>query len=101
MEKLKLVHTMQLDAGMMDASELLNSIEEHILKAKEEAFSRREILDKMEKWMSACEEEGWLEDYNKVCHIKIQTLKCQKRDVLVPLDAYKLIHEISQHFYQP
>jgi protein regulator of cytokinesis 1 len=20
----------------------------------------------LEKWMSACEEEGWLEDYNKV-----------------------------------
>jgi protein regulator of cytokinesis 1 len=27
---------------------------------------RKEIFEKMEKWMLACEEEGWLEDYNKV-----------------------------------
>lgn len=51
---------------MVDATELLGSIEEEILKAKEEALARREILDKMDKWLSACEEESWLEDYNKV-----------------------------------
>lgn len=55
-----------MHSGMVDPSELLNNIEEQITKAKEEALSRKEILEKMEKWMSACEEEGWLEDYNKV-----------------------------------
>jgi protein regulator of cytokinesis 1 len=33
---------------------------------KQEASIRKEILKKMEKWMLACEEEGWFEDYNKV-----------------------------------
>uniref|UniRef100_K7LA84 Uncharacterized protein n=1 Tax=Glycine max TaxID=3847 RepID=K7LA84_SOYBN len=37
----------------------------YIAAAKEEALSQKEILDKVEKWMSACEEESWLEDYNR------------------------------------
>ncbi|CAN6557779.1 unnamed protein product [Malus baccata var. baccata] len=37
----------------------------NIAKAKDEALSRKDILDKVEKWMSACEEESWLEDYNR------------------------------------
>jgi protein regulator of cytokinesis 1 len=40
-------------------------LEEQIIQVKQEASRRKEILDQMEKWMSACEEEGWLEDYNK------------------------------------
>ncbi|CAN5975853.1 unnamed protein product [Sphagnum jensenii] len=40
-------------------------MEKQIMQAKQEALTRKEILEKMEKWMSACEEEGWLEDYNK------------------------------------
>ncbi|KAL1060913.1 hypothetical protein V6Z11_1Z059300 [Gossypium hirsutum] len=32
---------------------------------KEEAFSRKEILEKVEKWLAACEEESWLEEYNR------------------------------------
>lgn len=53
-------------AGIVDASELLTNLEEAIVKAKEEVASRKDIMSLMEKWMSACEEEGWLEDYNKV-----------------------------------
>ena len=41
-------------------------MDNQIANAKEEALSRRDILDKVEKWMSACEEESWLEDYNRV-----------------------------------
>ena len=52
--------------GLVDPEELLASIEEKIGCIKEEAFSRREIMEKVEKWMGACEEESWLEDYNKV-----------------------------------
>ncbi len=54
-------------AGEVDPSDLLSNLEEQITQAKHEASKRKEILEKMEKWMSACEEEGWLEDYNKVC----------------------------------
>ncbi|XP_057829012.1 65-kDa microtubule-associated protein 1 [Cryptomeria japonica] len=54
-----------VDSGNIDPSELLASMEEQICKAKEEALSRKEIMEKVEKWMSACEEESWLEDYNK------------------------------------
>ncbi|KAG6533623.1 65-kDa microtubule-associated protein 1-like [Zingiber officinale] len=54
-----------IDSGNVEPSELLAEMDSQILKAKEEAMSRKEILDKVEKWMSACEEESWLEDYNR------------------------------------
>uniref|UniRef100_A0A5B7AHU9 Putative microtubule-associated protein 1-like n=1 Tax=Davidia involucrata TaxID=16924 RepID=A0A5B7AHU9_DAVIN len=54
-----------IDSGNVEPSELLADMDIRIVKAKEEAFSRKEILDKVEKWMSACEEESWLEDYNR------------------------------------
>lgn len=50
----------------MDPSELLSTLEEEIVKAKGEVASRKDIMILLEKWMLACEEEGWLEDYNKV-----------------------------------
>ncbi len=55
-----------LTTGEEDPSDLLSKLEEQITQVKQEASRRKEILDKMEKWMCACEEEGWLEDYNKV-----------------------------------
>ncbi|CAI9096887.1 OLC1v1033133C1 [Oldenlandia corymbosa var. corymbosa] len=54
-----------IDSGLLDPSELLANIETQISKAKEEAFSRKEIMDRIERWLSACEEENWLEDYNR------------------------------------
>ncbi|MCO5588743.1 hypothetical protein L7F22_042702 [Adiantum nelumboides] len=54
-----------IDSGLFDPSELLASMDLQICKAKEEALSRREIMEKVEKWMSACEEESWLEDYSR------------------------------------
>eukprot|EP00249_Psilotum_nudum_P031961 c47020_g1_i1 orf=422-2218(+) len=54
-----------IDSGQFDPSELLASMDQHIAKAKEAALSRKEIMDKMERWMSVCEEECWLEDYNR------------------------------------
>ncbi|KAL8100680.1 hypothetical protein AgCh_032801 [Apium graveolens] len=53
-----------IDSGLVDPCELLSNIEEQINKAKEEASSRKEIIDRIERWLSACEEENWLEDYN-------------------------------------
>ncbi|KAJ8512738.1 hypothetical protein OPV22_003172 [Ensete ventricosum] len=54
-----------IDSGNVEPSDLLAEMDKQILKAKEEAMSRKEILEKVEKWMSACEEESWLEDYNR------------------------------------
>ncbi|KAL1815321.1 hypothetical protein ACET3Z_017895 [Daucus carota] len=54
-----------IDSGNVEPSQLLADMDNKIVKAKEVALSRKDILDKVEKWMSACEEESWLEDYMK------------------------------------
>ncbi|XP_042051942.1 65-kDa microtubule-associated protein 3-like isoform X2 [Salvia splendens] len=53
------------ESGSVDAACVLDAIELQIARAKEEALSRKEILEKVEKWMAAREEESWLEKYNK------------------------------------
>lgn len=52
--------------GAVDASCVLEQIELQISRVKEEALSRKDILEKVEKWMTACVEESWLEEYNRV-----------------------------------
>ncbi|WOL16151.1 65-kDa microtubule-associated protein 8 [Canna indica] len=52
-------------SGEMDHAELLVIMEEYISKAKEEACSRQDIMEKVEKWMASCEEEQWLEEYSR------------------------------------
>ncbi|XWS37719.1 hypothetical protein CRYUN_Cryun19dG0069100 [Craigia yunnanensis] len=54
-----------LESGAVDAATILEQIELQIAKVKEEAFSRKEILEKVEKWLTACDEECWLEEYNR------------------------------------
>uniref|UniRef100_A0A1D1XLT1 65-kDa microtubule-associated protein 3 n=1 Tax=Anthurium amnicola TaxID=1678845 RepID=A0A1D1XLT1_9ARAE len=54
-----------IETGAVDPSLLLEQLEIQISNVKEEAFSRKEILEKVEKWMAACEEECWLEEYNR------------------------------------
>ncbi|KAI4321996.1 hypothetical protein MLD38_035314 [Melastoma candidum] len=54
-----------IESGNVEPAELLADMDNKIGKAREEALSRKETLDKVEKWMSACEEESWLEDYNR------------------------------------
>lgn len=53
-----------IDSGLVNPSELMASIDEQIAKAREELQSRREIMEKINKWLLACEEEKWLEEYN-------------------------------------
>lgn len=60
-----------IDSGDVEPAELLADMDNQIANAKDEALSRKDILDKVEKWMSACEEESWLEDYNRVCIISL------------------------------
>ncbi|CAN0862658.1 65-kDa microtubule-associated protein 5 [Linum grandiflorum] len=54
-----------IESGNTELSDLLSSIDDQITDAKELAVSRKEVLDKMEKWKHASEEEKWLEDYEK------------------------------------
>ncbi|XP_057497213.1 65-kDa microtubule-associated protein 8-like isoform X2 [Actinidia eriantha] len=53
-----------INSGEIDHADLLMSMDDQILKAKEEAFSRKVIMEKVEKWISAREEERWLEEYS-------------------------------------
>ncbi|XP_073000054.1 65-kDa microtubule-associated protein 8 isoform X1 [Typha latifolia] len=52
-------------AGDMDHVDLLKRMEDYISKAKDEACSRKDIMDKVEKWMASCDEERWLEEYSR------------------------------------
>ncbi|KAG6618182.1 65-kDa microtubule-associated protein 5-like [Carya illinoinensis] len=54
-----------VDSGNVDLSDLLSSMDDQIAKAKEQALSRKDILDKVEKWRYATEEEKWLEEYER------------------------------------
>ncbi|XP_038689661.1 65-kDa microtubule-associated protein 5 [Tripterygium wilfordii] len=54
-----------IDSGNVDLAELLSGMDDQITKAKEQALSRRDILEKIEKWKYACEEEKWLDEYEK------------------------------------
>jgi hypothetical protein len=53
-------------AGSVDPASVLEQIELQISQVKEQAFSRIEILEKVDKWLSACDEESWLEEYSRV-----------------------------------
>jgi hypothetical protein len=55
-----------IHTGGVDHNDLLKTMDEYIHKAKEEAASRKDIMDKVEKWMSSCDEERWLEEYSRV-----------------------------------
>ncbi|KAI9111994.1 hypothetical protein K1719_016890 [Acacia pycnantha] len=54
-----------IESGFVDPACVLEQIELQIAKVKEEAFSRKEILEKVEKWLAARDEETWLEEYNR------------------------------------
>ncbi|KAG8480682.1 hypothetical protein CXB51_025272 [Gossypium anomalum] len=54
-----------IESDNVDLSNLLSSMDDQIAKAKQEALSRKDILDKVDKWKHASEEEKWLEDYEK------------------------------------
>ncbi|KAL4638633.1 hypothetical protein ACB092_03G160500 [Castanea dentata] len=54
-----------IKTGEIDHADLLMSMDEQISRAKEEASSRKAIMEKVEKWMLARDEERWLEEYNR------------------------------------
>ncbi|KAG8365891.1 hypothetical protein BUALT_Bualt17G0019100 [Buddleja alternifolia] len=54
----------QINSGEIDHADLLTSIDEQISRAEEEAYSRKVIMEKVEKWILARDEERWLEEYS-------------------------------------
>ncbi|CAN8264683.1 unnamed protein product [Cochlearia groenlandica] len=54
-----------IESGDVNPETILEEIECRAGKVKEEALSRKEILEKAEKWLNACDEENWLEEYNQ------------------------------------
>ncbi|KAI4323593.1 hypothetical protein L6164_023186 [Bauhinia variegata] len=54
-----------IESGSIDMSDLLQSMDDQIKKAKEQAQSRKDILDRVEKWKFAAEEEKWLDEYER------------------------------------
>ncbi|XP_058103325.1 65-kDa microtubule-associated protein 8 [Magnolia sinica] len=54
-----------IDSGEIDHADLLASMDEQISRAREEACSRKDIMEKVEKWMASCDEERWLEEYSR------------------------------------
>ncbi|XP_022775652.1 65-kDa microtubule-associated protein 8-like [Durio zibethinus] len=53
-----------INSGEIDHADLLMSMDEQISRAKEEASSRKSIMEKVEKWILASDEERWLEEYS-------------------------------------
>lgn len=41
-------------------------MDDQIAEAKDHALSRKDILEKVDKWKFASEEECWLDDYERV-----------------------------------
>ncbi|PNY16568.1 microtubule-associated protein MAP65-5-like, partial [Trifolium pratense] len=64
-ESARKILTRLIESGNIDMSELLQNMDDQIRKAKEQALSRRDILDRVEKWKFAAEEEKWLDEYEK------------------------------------
>ncbi|KAM3295902.1 hypothetical protein ACQJBY_038303 [Aegilops geniculata] len=56
------------DDGCADVAErslVLERLDARISEARDEEFSRKEVLERMERWQAALEEESWLEEYNR------------------------------------
>ncbi|KAJ1277680.1 hypothetical protein BS78_04G022000 [Paspalum vaginatum] len=58
---------MMFDAIDSDAERavILERLEVQISEAKDLEFSRKDVLERMDKWQAALEEESWLEEYNR------------------------------------
>ncbi|XP_062221304.1 65-kDa microtubule-associated protein 3-like [Phragmites australis] len=58
---------LMFDAIDSDAerSLILEQLEVQIAEAKDLEFSRKDVLERMEKWQAALEEESWLEEYSR------------------------------------
>lgn len=54
-----------INSGKADLSILLSDMDNQISMAQEQAARRKDILERVERWISACQEESWLEEYER------------------------------------
>jgi hypothetical protein len=45
---------------------VLARLDTQISEARDEEISRKDVLERMERWQAALEEETWLEEYSRV-----------------------------------
>ncbi|KAG2693761.1 hypothetical protein I3760_08G111100 [Carya illinoinensis] len=63
-------------------------MDDQITKVKEQALSRNDIMDKVEKWRYATKEEKWLEEYERVEKLGKDSLtNCAKTSMSLKLIA--------------
>lgn len=62
--------------GSVDLSDLMDGMDGRIAKAREQAISRKDILEKVEKWKFATEEESWLDEYERVHLLHLPSSFC-------------------------
>ncbi|VAH07375.1 unnamed protein product [Triticum turgidum subsp. durum] len=86
-----------IDSGRADLSELLTDMDDRIAEARDLALSRKDILEKVEKWTSATEEEGWLGEYEgdqnrynagRGAHINLKRAEKARKRLLDSLEKY-------------
>ncbi|KAG0453414.1 hypothetical protein HPP92_024718 [Vanilla planifolia] len=54
-----------INSGEGDLSELLSDMDNQISLAQEQAVSRKDILERVERWRFAFHEESWLDEYER------------------------------------
>ncbi|PKU83239.1 65-kDa microtubule-associated protein 5 [Dendrobium catenatum] len=54
-----------INSGKADLSVLLSDMDNQISMAQEQAARRKDILERVEKWIFACQEENWLDEYER------------------------------------
>ncbi|XP_050373790.1 65-kDa microtubule-associated protein 8 [Argentina anserina] len=54
-----------MNSGEVDHADLVMRMDQQISRAVDEACSRKTIMEKVEKWMLARDEERWLEEYGR------------------------------------
>jgi protein regulator of cytokinesis 1 len=69
--------------GAAERSLVLARLDAQISEARDEEFSRKDVLERMERWQAAVEEESWLEEYNRVSVI------CRRNYTQVSPEFYK------------
>lgn len=57
-----------------DRAAILEWLEVQISEAKDLEFNRKDVLEKMDRWQAALEEESWLEEYSRVRLDRLQAL---------------------------
>jgi Ase1/PRC1/MAP65 family protein len=53
-------------AGSERSLMILERLEAQISEARDLEYGRKDVLERMERWQAALDEESWLEEYSRV-----------------------------------